>query len=117
MGNQQVTNRRKLFFLVGSSETTRKALKSDKRDDIVQSAKIMVDNKKNNLSVVPLVYKIFNRKVPADMDRNQFSLWFSGFIDGEGNFQVFLDRHYLRAIFRIRLHIDDIAILYKIKSF
>jgi LAGLIDADG endonuclease len=51
------------------------------------------------------------------MDRNQFSLWFSGFIDGEGNFQVFLDRHYLRAIFRIRLHIDDIAILYKIKEF
>ena len=53
----------------------------------------------------------------SDMDRNQFSLWFSGFIDGEGNFQVFLDRHYLRAIFRIRLHIDDIAILYKIKEF
>jgi hypothetical protein len=51
------------------------------------------------------------------MDRNQFSLWFSGFIDGEGNFQVFLDRNYLRAIFRIRLHIDDIAILYKIKNF
>lgn len=117
MGNQQVTNRRKLFFLVGSSETTRKALKSDKRDDIVRSAKIMVDNKKNNLSVLPLVYKIFNRKVPADMDRNQFSLWFSGFIDGEGNFQVFLDHHYLRAKFRIRLHIDDIAILYKIKEF
>jgi hypothetical protein len=117
LGNQQVTNRRKLFFLVGSSETTRKALKSDKRDDIVRSAKIMVDNKKNNLSVLPLVYKIFNRKVPADMDRNQFSLWFSGFIDGEGNFQVFLDHHYLRAKFRIRLHIDDIAILYKIKEF
>jgi len=51
------------------------------------------------------------------MDRNQFSLWLSGFIDGEGNFQVFLDRHYLRAIIRIRLHIDDIAILYKIKEF
>lgn len=72
---------------------------------------------KNNLSVVPLVYKIFNRKVPADMDRNQFSLWFSGFIDGEGCLQAILDRNYLRAIFRIRLHIDDIAILYKIKEF
>jgi len=105
------------FFLVGSSETTRRALKSDKRYDIVRSAKIMVDNMKNYLSIVPLVYKIFNRKVPTDMDRNQFSLWFSGFIDGEGNFQVFLDRNYLRAIFRIRLHIDDIAILYKIKEF
>lgn len=89
MGNQQETNRRKLFFLVGSSETTRKALKSDKRDDIVRSAKIMVDNKKNKLSVLPLVYKIFNRKLPADMDLNQLSPWFSGFIYGEGKFQVF----------------------------
>jgi hypothetical protein len=89
----------------------------------------MVANMKNNLSIVPLVYKMFNRKVPADMNRNQFSLWLSGFIDpllltiakqrqkGEGNFQVFLDRNYLRAIFRIRLHIDDIAILYKIQEF
>ena len=48
------------------------------------------------------------------MYRNQFSLWFSGFIEGEVKFQVFLDRHYLRAIFRIRLQIDAIAILYKI---
>ena len=40
----------------------------------------MVDNMKNNLSVVPLVYQIFNIKVPADKDRNQFSLWLSGFI-------------------------------------
>jgi hypothetical protein len=77
----------------------------------------MVANMKNTLSIVPLVYKMFNRKVPADMNRNQFSLWLSGFIDGEGNFQVFLDRNYLRAIFRIRLHIDDIAILYKIPEF
>ena len=89
MGNQQEANIRKQFFLVGSSETTRRALKSNKRDDIVRSAMKMVDNMKNNLSVLPLVYKIFNRKVPADMDRNQFSLWLSGFIDGEGNFQVF----------------------------
>jgi len=27
------------------------------------------------------------------------------------------DRNYLRAVFRIRLHIDDIATLYKIKEF
>jgi LAGLIDADG endonuclease len=77
----------------------------------------MVANMKNNLSIVPLVYKMFNRKVPAELNRNQFSLWLSGFIDGEGNFQVFLDRNYLRVIFRIRLHIDDIAILYKIQEF
>ena len=41
----------------------------------------------------------------------------SGFIDAEGNFQVFLDRNYLRVMFRIRLHIDDINVLYKIKKF
>lgn len=28
-----------------------------------------------------------------------------------------MDRNYLRAVFRIRLHIDDIATLYKIKEF
>jgi hypothetical protein len=77
----------------------------------------MVANMRNNLNIVPLIYKLYNRKVPADMNRNQFSLWLSGFIDGEGNFQVFLDRNYLRAVFRIRLHIDDIAILFKIKDF
>nr|AAX34435.1 LAGLIDADG homing endonuclease [Cyclocybe aegerita] len=77
----------------------------------------MVANMKNNWSIIPLLYKIYNKKVPLDMNTNQFSLWFSGFIDGEGNFQVFLDRQYLRAIFRIRLHIDDIAILFKIKKF
>jgi hypothetical protein len=77
----------------------------------------MVANMKNNLSIIPLVYKLYNRKVPADMNKNQFSNWLSGFIDGEGNFQVFLDRNYLRAVFRIRLHIDDIAILFKIKEF
>jgi hypothetical protein len=33
------------------------------------------------------------------------------------NFQVYLDRCYLRVIFRIRLHIDDIAVLHKIREF
>lgn len=36
---------------------------------------------------------------------------------GEGNFQVFLGRNYLRTIFRIRLHISDVTVLYKIKEF
>ena len=76
----------------------------------------MVANMKDNLSLLPLLYKIYNRKVPTDMNKNKFSLWLSGFIDGEGNFQVFLDRHYLRAIFRIRLHIDDIAILFPLPA-
>jgi LAGLIDADG endonuclease len=51
------------------------------------------------------------------MTKEQFSFWFSGFIDAEGNFQVFLDRKYLRVMFRIRLHKDDILVLYKIKEF
>lgn len=63
-----------------------------------------------------LVYNLF-KKNPTNMNTKQFSLWFSGFADGESNFQVFIDRQYLRVIFRIRLHIDDIAILYKIKDF
>ena len=35
----------------------------------------------------------------------------------EGSPQAILDRNYLRAIFRIRLHIGEIAILYKIKEY
>ena len=51
------------------------------------------------------------------MDRSQFSSWLSGFIDGvaggQGNFQVFLDRYYLKVMFRLRLHKDDINVLKK----
>lgn len=32
-------------------------------------------------------------------------------------FKFCMDCNYLRAVFRIRLHIDDIASLYKIKEF
>lgn len=68
-------------------------------------------------TVQPFIFSLFKQNPPLEMNRDQFSRWFSGFVDGEGNFQVFLDRNYLRAIFRIRLHIDDIAILYKIQKF
>lgn len=51
------------------------------------------------------------------MNREQFSRWLMGFIDAEGNLQVYLDRGYLRVMFRIRLHIDDIQILYNIRDF
>jgi hypothetical protein len=64
----------------------------------------------------PFIFSLLKQNHPIEMNRDQFSRWFSGFVDGEGNFQVFLDRNYLRAIFRIRLHIDDIAILYKIQK-
>jgi hypothetical protein len=51
------------------------------------------------------------------MNKEQFSSWLAGFIDGEGSFQVFLDRLYLRVMFRIRLHKDDINVLKKIQEF
>lgn len=51
------------------------------------------------------------------MNENQFGKWLSGFVDGEGNFQIWIDRHYLRRRFRIRLHIDDIKVLYLIQAY
>ena len=50
------------------------------------------------------------------MTKIQFSNWLAGFIDGEGNFQVFIDRDYLRVAFRIVLHVDDVETLNKIHS-
>jgi hypothetical protein len=46
----------------------------------------------------------------------QFVQWFAGFVDGEGNFQVWSDRSYIRVAFRITLHIDDIDTLYFIQK-
>lgn len=69
------------------------------------------------MAVFPLLLRVLNKSMPAEMSKDEFSKWLCGFIDGEGNFQVFLDRHYLRVSFRIRLHIDDVAILHKIQAF
>lgn len=69
------------------------------------------------MCVTPFIYTLFNKPVPLPMTRSEFSQWLCGFIDGEGNFQVFFDRFYLRVMFRIRLHIDDIQILYTIQQF
>lgn len=69
------------------------------------------------MSIVPFIYNLLKKTPPTKFTKEQFSIWLSGFIDGEGNFQVFIDRKYLRVMFRIRLHIDDISILYKIKKF
>ena len=51
------------------------------------------------------------------MNKEQFGKWLSGFIDAEGNFQVFFDRQYLRVLFRINLHVDDIEVLYAISKY
>ena len=34
-----------------------------------------------------------------------------------GNFQVYLDKNYLRVMFKIRLYVDDLAVLHKIRDF
>jgi hypothetical protein len=77
----------------------------------------VVANMLSEKSITTLVYGLFNRSKPSSMNREQFSRWLTGFIDGEGNFQIYLDRNYLRVMFRIRLHIDDIDTLEKIRYF
>lgn len=57
--------------------------------------------------------KLFNCSL---VGKEEFAQWFSGFVDAEGNFQVFFDRNYVRVLFRIVLHIDDVQVLYKIKN-
>ena len=72
-----------------------------------------------NNFLLPIVSSLYGVKQPENISltKEQFGQWFSGFVDGEGNFQVFFDRHYVRVLFRIVLHIDDIQTLYKIKDF
>lgn len=47
-----------------------------------------------------------------------FNQWLVGFIDAEGNFQIVLERDkYIRLLFRIHLHVDDIEVLYRIRDY
>lgn len=73
----------------------------------------VVVNMLNEISITAFVYGLFNKSEPTPNEKEQISRWLTGFIDGEGNFQVFLDRNYFRVMFRIRLHIDDIVVLQK----
>ena len=77
----------------------------------------VIANMLNIISIFTFSYRLFNRREPSPMNSSQFSRWLAGFIDGEGNFQVFLDRHYLRVMFRIRLHKEAINVLKKYNSF
>ena len=77
----------------------------------------VIANVLNSISIFTFTYGLFNKKEPLPMNKEQFSSWLAGFIDGEGSFQVFLDRLYLRVMFRIRLHKDDINVLQKIQDF
>ena len=67
--------------------------------------------------ILPIVYNSYLKKEPTSMNEEQFAKWLSGFIDAEGNFQVFFDRGYLRVLFRINLHIDDVKVLYAIQKY
>lgn len=40
--------------------------------------------------------KLFNYSL---VEKEEFAQWFSGFVDAEGNFQVFFDRIYVRVLF------------------
>lgn len=52
----------------------------------------------------------------ANFTNKDFLYWFSGFTDAEGNFLVAIDRKYVKLRFKINLHVDDIEVLYTIKS-
>lgn len=69
------------------------------------------------MNLTPVLSNIFKKYIPSPKPTpSQFSEWLSGFIDAEGNFQVYFDRNYLRAKFRISLHIDDKEVLYEIQK-
>ena len=67
-------------------------------------------------SGLPFILSIF-KGTPGTLSRDKFMQWLSGFVDGEGNFQVIIDRGRLCFMFRIRLHIDDIGVLYTIQKY
>lgn len=52
----------------------------------------------------------------ANFTNKDFLYWFSGFTEAEGNFLVVIDRKYVKLRFKINLHLDDIEVLYTIKS-
>jgi LAGLIDADG endonuclease len=56
---------------------------------------------------------------PADIDRDRFGDWLSGFVDGEGSFLMVWDkrRDNGSAVFRIALRHDDQTVLELIRSF
>lgn len=70
------------------------------------------------LSVSSIVLSLY-KKEKKTFSKEEFKQWLVGFIDAEGNFQVFMDRNYVRVMFRINLHIDALRrkILQKIKEF
>lgn len=58
---------------------------------------------------------------PADLDRDAFGHWLSGFSDGEGSFQLRISSQHGRRIFSaaflIKLRSDDLKVLDLIRSY
>ncbi len=58
---------------------------------------------------------------PADIDRNAFGHWLSGFTDGEGNFHLGThnssNRSQVCVLFQLRLRADDFVIVRLIQSY
>ena len=65
------------------------------------------------------VNTIYNIKQTSSENKDyDFEQWLSGFIDAEGNFQVAVERDkYVRLMFRINLHIDDVGVLKEIQNY
>lgn len=60
----------------------------------------------------------FIEPFPADIDRNAFGNWFSGFTDGEGCFFMKINQdESLSSSFYLTLRDDDIAILHLVISY
>nr|YP_009136836.1 LAGLIDADG endonuclease [Fusarium culmorum]AKB93389.1 LAGLIDADG endonuclease [Fusarium graminearum]CDL73548.1 Included in intron of cob n1 TaxSordaria macrospora k-hell RepIDF7WD38_SORMK [Fusarium culmorum CS7071]AKE07441.1 LAGLIDADG endonuclease [Fusarium culmorum]QID44155.1 LAGLIDADG endonuclease [Fusarium culmorum]CAB4246886.1 heg15 [Fusarium culmorum] len=72
-----------------------------------------LDNSSNKVHM--LAYPS-DAKLQQATHNKDFLYWFSGFTDAEGNFLVSIDRKYIKLRFKINLHIDDIEVLYIIKS-
>ena len=50
----------------------------------------VIANTLNYISIFTFTLLLFNKKETLPMNKEQFLSFVSGFIDGEGNFQVFL---------------------------
>lgn len=57
-----------------------------------------------------------NFNLIENKENDDFLHWLSGFTDAKGNFLITIDREYVKFIYKISLHIDDINVLYLIKS-
>jgi hypothetical protein len=75
------------------------------------------------------IYSILSKtkqqnKIPLDL-KDKILCWFAGFTDGEGSFNLNLSKYKnkqglikknIKFIFRIRLHIEDVDVLYRIQK-